>query len=93
MIDFLLLLLIGSTWIWGVFAAFDEGNIFWGIRKTAEKTIGTTLCKPVFGCPYCQASLHGTAIAFYHYGLSWVIIPYVICLCGLNFIIKTHLYG
>lgn len=92
MIDFIGLLLIGSTWIWGVYAIFDEGNLLGGVRKVCEKTLGTWICKPLFGCPYCQASVHGSAIGLFYFGLSWLILPYVICLCGLNFIIKEYLY-
>jgi len=92
MIDFILLLIIGSLWIWGVFAAFDEGNIFWPIRKSLEDLGCEWWLKPLFGCPYCCASVHGLVISLYHYGPSLVIIPYIVCLCGLNFIIKEYLY-
>lgn len=92
MIDFICLLLIGSTWIWGVYAIFDEPNILSGVRKVAEKSIGTWYCKPIFGCPYCMASLHGAIFGIVQYGIATIVIPYVICLCGLNFIIKEYLY-
>ena len=92
MIDFILLLIIGSLWIWGVFAAFDEGNIFGGVRKICEKTLGSWVCKPVFGCPYCMASAHGGSIGLIYYDFHLIVIPYIVCLCGLNFIIKEYLY-
>lgn len=93
MTEFLQLTAIASLWIWGVFAAFDEGHIFWGIRKVVEATLGTTACKPIICCPICMASLHGGAIGFFYYGLQWEVIALIFCVCGLNFIIKTIIYG
>lgn len=92
MIDFILTLIIASLWIWGVFAAFDDGNIFSGIRKVAERLFGTELMRPVFGCPYCMASIHGGLIGFYWYGFSLVVIPFVICLCGLNYVVTNLIW-
>lgn len=96
MIDLILLLIIGSLWIWGVFAAFDDPNIFWPVRKFIEKNNDPWITKPLFGCVYCMASVHG----FYLSGVYclaghhpfWIIPIYIICLCGLNFIIKEYLY-
>jgi hypothetical protein len=92
MIDFILLLIIGSLWIWGIFALFDEGNLLWPIRKRIEDLGLGMWIKPLFSCPYCCASVHGLLISAYFYGPSLVTIPYIICLCGLNFIIKEYLY-
>lgn len=46
--------------------------------------------KPLFACPYCMASVHGTIIFFlFMLGTFSVMfwIPFCICLCGLNYII------
>lgn len=91
--EFLQLTVITSIWIWGVFALFDEGNLLWGVRKVCEATLGTTICKPIFCCPYCMASIHGGLIGLYYYGFQIEVIALVFCVCGLNFIIKTILYG
>jgi hypothetical protein len=93
MTEFIQLVLIASAWIWGVFAAFDEGNIFWGARKVCEATFGTNLCKPFICCPYCMASIHGGLIGLYWFGFDIVIIPFVFCVCGVNFVIKELIYG
>ena len=92
MIDFILLLIIGSLWIWGVFAVFDEGNILGYVRANFEGVLGVWILKPVFGCPYCMASIHGFAIGMIYLPEYIQTIPYIICLCGLNFIIKEYLY-
>ena len=53
-----------------------------------------TLLKPLFACPPCMASVHGTIIFFImlfgSYGiLYWPV--FCICLCGLNYIITSLL--
>lgn len=93
MSEFLLLVVITSLWIWGVFAVFDEGNLLWGVRKVCEATIGTSWCKPLICCPYCMSSVHGGLIGLWYYGFKPEVIVLIFCVCGLNFIIKTILYG
>ena len=92
MIDFILLLIIGSLWIWGVFCAFDEGMIFWPIREGLHHRLPDGVLKPFISCPMCMASVHGGAIGLIYYDFHLIVIPYIICLCGLNFIIKEYLY-
>lgn len=103
MIDFILLLLIGSSWCWGVFTLFHEGyaldwfgNYF---RKEDDNSppnmLGTWYSKPLFDCPPCQASVHGFIISGIYYG--WYDHPlnclaYMICLCGVNFVIKSIIF-
>jgi hypothetical protein len=46
------------------------------------------ILKPLFACPYCMASIHGTVIFFafvlgYLPLIMWI--PFCICLCGLNY--------
>lgn len=99
--DFILLLIVGACWCWGVFTLFHEGyalekvgNFF---RKEGDdwpvKMIGTWYSKPLFDCPPCQASVHGFLISAIYY--DWHIYPmmaYMVCLCGLNFIVKSILF-
>lgn len=92
MTDLICLGLINSLFIWGIHCSFSDGFIFHGVGKVMERTIGTTLCKPLFGCPPCQSSVYGIAGYWLYFGLSWLMIPYVICLCGFNYVIKEHLY-
>lgn len=81
-----------SAWCWGVHCLFNEDYILGGIGLVIERTIGTTLCKPLFLCPPCMSSIHGFAWALYFYGLDFKIIPFVIALTGLNYVIKTFVY-
>lgn len=91
--ELIFVVILSSLYIWGIFAVFDEDNLLWGVRKIGEKTLGTFITKPMFSCPACMASLHGAYIGIFYYGLTWIVLPYIICLCGLNFIIKTIIYG
>lgn len=93
MIDFILLLIVGACWTWGVHCLFDEGFILNPIREYFRK-IGLPVwaAKPLYLCPPCQASFHGTIIALIVYGPSLVVIPYVVCLCGFNYILKSILF-
>lgn len=106
MTDFILLLIVGSCWCWGVFTLFHEGyflerignklrkfDIFPGNKSMQERWIGTWYSKPLFDCPPCMASIHGLLISAIYY--EWHIYPmgaYMICLCGLNFIVKSILF-
>jgi hypothetical protein len=98
MTDFLLLLLFGVCWTWGFRTPFQEGYFLEKIGKffRSEDGTGTWFTKPLFDCPPCQASLHGFMIASIYYGAAgWnllIVFGYMICLCGLNFIIKSILY-
>jgi hypothetical protein len=54
-----------------------------------------SILKPIFACPTCMASVHGTAIFFafvlgYLPLIMWPV--WCICLCGLNFIIQNIIY-
>lgn len=47
--------------------------------------------KPLFACPYCEASIHGTAIHFLTGGsvVMWPI--FCICLCGFNYLLSQFI--
>jgi hypothetical protein len=90
--NFFYLLLFGSFWIWGIYAPFSEGYIFEKVGIFLTKILGKQVSKPLFACPVCMPSVHGSAIAFIFYGLSLTSIAFVICLCGLNYIIKSILF-
>jgi len=93
MIDFFIYLPIAVLWCWGINCLFSEGYIFEIIGRLLERFLGTWLCKPLFFCPPCMGSIHGTAIFFLFVDLRWTYsFLFVVCLTGLNFIIKEHLY-
>jgi hypothetical protein len=92
--NFLLLLLFGVFWTWGIHAIFAEGYILEKPGNWIRKHFPSWIEKPLIGCPPCQASFHGVFI--YVTFNDWFLYPmlaYVICLCGVNFIIKERLYG
>lgn len=104
MSEFLMLLVFGVCWTWGFRTPFQEGYFlgkFADIIRSEDdnsppQKIGNWFTKPVFDCPPCMSSLHGFAISSINYNSSehWIffVIGYIICLCGLNFIIKSILY-
>jgi len=92
MTDFIYLLLINVGWIWGINCLFSKGYALYEPGKFIENIIGTTWVKPLFACPPCQSSFHGLLFSFWFYGLSLVVFPYLVCLCGINYIIKEYLY-
>lgn len=106
MTDFVLLLIVGACWCWGVFTVFHEGyllerignklrkfDVYPGKKSMQERWIGTWYSKPLFDCPPCMGSVHGFMISAVYY--EWHIYPmmaYMVCLCGLNFIVKSILF-
>ena len=89
MIEFIELLLITSLWIWGVHGFFQLSGLSEGLNWLPSK-----ITKPLWDCPPCQSSVHGTiSFALFHHDINLFLWPvFVFCLCGLNYIIKEHLY-
>lgn len=92
MSEFIVLLLIACFWCFGIFTPFHEGYILEGLGNRIKAVIGKQLAKPLFSCPPCSASVHGAAIGLFWWGIDIRVIPFMICLCGLNFIVKTLLF-
>lgn len=91
MTDFLILLLIGSFWCFGIYAPFSEGYVFENIGTFGIKHLGK-LAKPLFACPPCMASVHGSILAIVVYDWTFIALAFVVCLCGLNFIVKSIIF-
>jgi hypothetical protein len=85
-------LILGSLWCYGVYALFDNDHLLGPVGDWLEKFTSVTFCRPLFGCPPCMASVHGAMIGIGLFGISWTILSYCICLCGLNFIIKNIIF-
>ncbi len=84
-------ILIISCWIWGVHSLFRH-LIFQEFGDFIERILGTTICKPIFICPPCMSSVHGSISGLFIYGLSFKVILFVIALTGFNYAIKTFIY-
>lgn len=90
--SFWLILAFGILWIAGVWTAFKPGMILgpladrieWVLKKWFTKEQSDYICKPLFTCPPCCASLHGTYVWFIAGGDWMMWLPYCICLCGAN---------
>jgi hypothetical protein len=84
-------LLLASLWCFGVHAAFQNDMLLGKLGTWIELRIGYKWCKPLFGCPPCMASVHGAFISGY-FGLTpTVALVFIICLCGLNYVINQLL--
>ena len=93
MIDFLVSLIPVSLFIWGAHILFQPDHIFEKQGEWLEDNFGKW-SKPVVMCPICQSSLWGL-IGFhaldYLFGVHLpyrLLIPYILCLCGLQTIIS-----
>lgn len=84
-------LIIASLWCFGIYAIFDSRHLLGRLGGWLQLNIGITACRPLFLCPTCMSSIHGTIWAVYFYGISWSIILFLISLAGLNFIINSFI--
>lgn len=80
-------------WIWGVHCLLSEGFIFEGLGKVTERVMGSYWSKPLFTCPPCMSSIHGSIIYFLFINFDFGFIPFAICLAGINFIIAEALHN
>lgn len=85
-------LLIGTAWIWGIKAIFTYPFIFWKQGEWLEGILKKWICKPLFRCPVCMASFHGTFI-FLFSNVSIFLYPvFIIALAGISYLIVEILY-
>lgn len=87
--SFIAYLIIGSVYCFGVFKVFDDLLI--SVRERIEYILGAKWSRPIVSCPPCMGSFHGMYLGFMFFGLSWSILLYCVCLCGLNYIVNSLL--
>lgn len=93
MTHFLPLLFVGVSLIWGIHCLFSDGYLLGEVGNLLYHKFPKYITKPAFACPPCMSSLWGFMISVTVYGFDIpMCILYMICLCGLNFIIKELLY-
>lgn len=93
MTDFILLLIVGVCWTWGVHCLFSDGYLFAGAGNMVRANVPKWAAKPLFDCPPCMSSVHGFMISAIYYDFHiYPMLAFMVCLCGLNFIIKSILY-
>lgn len=91
MTDFLLRLLVGCLIIIGIWNAFKPDMILGWLGDIWDRRLPDAINKPVWSCPPCMASVHGTWIWFLAGGdLTWWV-PFVLALSGLNRIVSGKL--
>lgn len=91
--EFVLQVLIISMWCWGFYNAFQDGEIFGGIGKILRKTLPSYVQDPLFACPICQASAHGTI--WYLILNEWSFLPwilFIVSVSGLNYCLAKMQY-
>lgn len=89
---FWLTLAATALWIVGVWTLFRPKMILQEFGDWTTYFIGQKASKPLFACPPCMASVHGT-LAWFFWGngsIQWWI-PFIVCLCGAMKII-TNLF-
>ena len=89
--DFLLELAIISTWVCGLRIATGEGMILNSVDTYLSIKLPKYLYKPIIGCAYCMASIHGTLIHFYLGGsLAYLPLVVVCSVVIIGILIKIH---
>jgi len=81
-LEFLKVLLVALCWVWGVNYTFKTGEIFGKIGDWGRDKLPDWLITPLYDCPLCMASFHGSAFywVFLQQGvLLWVVFCFAIC--------------
>lgn len=93
MIQFLLSLIPVSLGIWCIHILFQEGHLLEEAGDWMDNNWPEKVNKPLWNCPICMSSVYGLigffAIDFFfdvHHHIK-LLIPFIMCLCGLNTII------
>lgn len=86
-------LVITSAFIWGIKAVTEYPFIFYKQANWINSVLPIWVVKPIYKCPVCMSSVHGTYFFFYFDQsglLNWVI--FVFALCGIQYLIVEFLY-
>jgi hypothetical protein len=74
---------ITSAWIWGFNYTFKSGEIFGKIGDWGRKHLNENVISPIYDCPFCMSSIHGTLFYFIYlqqYGLFlWIVFCFALC--------------
>ena len=85
MITALLTMVLALCWIHGFHFLFLQGEIFYSVWNWIDNRMPEWFMKPVFDCPYCMASVHGTLFYFLFCNDNPIYMWPIFCvgLCGL----------
>lgn len=90
----LLILLLSCAWCMGVFGLFTPGQLLGDVGDWAEDNVSKWIFKPTIGCMTCMGSVHGLVIyMFFLYADlgPLLVIPFMVCLAGINFFFSQFL--
>ena len=90
MTDYLLWILLTCAWCFGFHNAFQEGMIFERVASWLENRFTGFVLKPLYSCPLCMPSLHGTVIYLHacregYSVFGWLM--FIVCSSGINYVI------
>ena len=84
-------ILLTVFWIYGVNCVFAEGFIFERVGDWIADRVPQWVTKPLFDCPACMSSVHGT-ISFFIFNGDFMLWPvFCVCVCGVSYIILKFL--
>lgn len=89
--DFWSRLPLGILWIFGIYTLFEKGMILGRLGDWGAKLMPKWATKPLYDCPSCMASFHGTIIWFGTNGDLWRWPIFCIVLCGCNRLLSHNL--
>lgn len=72
----------------GIWTLFNKGMLLGWLGDVYERRLPEWINKPLWSCPQCMASVHGTWIWFAWDGPVELWIPFCLALCGLNRIVS-----
>jgi len=87
---FLKALLIGNLICVGIWTCFGTGMILGWLGDIWERRLPNAINKPLWMCPPCMASVHGSWVCWMFIGDINVWIPFCLALCGLNKIVTVN---
>ena len=86
-------LIITVAFIWGVHAIFEYPFLLCKQGEFIDRYLYKWIRKPLYRCPVCMSSIHGTYFYLYFDGqtiMGWIV--FVFAVCGINFLIVEFLY-
>jgi hypothetical protein len=75
----------------GIWNLFGNGMILGWLGNIWEKRLPDAINMPLWSCPPCMASVHGTWVWFYLGGDVAMWVPFCLALCGCNKLLSDNL--
>lgn len=80
--EYVLHIIVVGFWCWGFYNAFGDGEIFGGIGKVLRKTLPSYIQDPIFECPICMVSTHGTI--WFLILNDWSFLPWILFIVSVS---------